>query len=456
MRSHLDDVAASGSRADALDRAERRIAQLEALLIQRGREAAQTAEALRAATHSLREIYRAMPGALLLVDRDGTIQDLNDAACALLGYRADQLLGRAVGTIVDGVDEAGWAAVAAAGAVRVERTFRDRAGAAIPVLFSATRLPPVGADLRAGSTVCVAVDLREQKQLQRDLQLAQKLESLGRLAAGVAHEINTPVQFIMDSVTFARDVAGKVTEVLALHRELHQRARSGAVSAVEVADRAQAAGEEADLDYALANLPDALDQALEGLSAVAGIVRSLRTYTRPDVDHMTPADLNEVVISTLRLARNEYKDIAEVELHLGELPLVTCHAGSIGQALLNLIVNGAHAIRDRMGADGRRGTISVRTSRRGAHAVIAVADDGTGIPEAIRARIFDVFFTTKGAGGGTGQGLAIARAVARDRHGGDLTFVTSPGRGTTFELTLPIDGRAAQAPEREADGVSRR
>jgi signal transduction histidine kinase len=166
----------------------------------------------------------------------------------------------------------------------------------------------------------------------------------------------------------------------------------------------------------------------------------MRTFAHPDHREMAPADINHAIDTTLTIARNEYKYVADVETRFGELPPVRCYLGDVNQAILNVVVNAGHAIADVVHGSDRRGTITVRTSVEGDHVVIAIGDTGGGIPLAIRERIFDPFFTTKEVGKGTGQGLAITRSVIVTRHGGTLAFESELGKGTTFFLRLPIAG----------------
>jgi len=175
-------------------------------------------------------------------------------------------------------------------------------------------------------------------------------------------------------------------------------------------------------------------------------VRSMKDFAYPDRDEKTPIDLNRAIESTLMIAAHECKYVADVETDLAPLPPVSCHAGEINQAVLNLVINAAHAIRDLVGASGTKGKITVRT-RCLPHAVeIAVSDTGCGIADRIRDKIYDPFFTTKEVGRGTGQGLAIVRNVIVDKHGGSLRFETAVGIGTTFFLQLPLaTAHAAQA-----------
>jgi signal transduction histidine kinase len=290
----------------------------------------------------------------------------------------------------------------------------------------------------------ILLDITGQKHLEMELQQAQKLESVGRLAAGIAHEINTPVQFVTDSVQFAREATTDVIAVVDRYRAAATAAIAGH-PAVELAAEAAGADAQADLPYVFGELPRALDRALDGLDRVATIVRSMKQFAHPDTSEMTAVDLNAAIQSTLVIARNEYKYVADLALDLGELPAVVCHAGEINQAILNVVVNAAHAIAGVVGDTGARGTIAVTTRVDGDHAVVAIRDTGGGIPEAIRDRVFDPFFTTKDVGKGTGQGLAIVRSVIVDKHGGTVAFASEPGVGTTFELRVPIDRRVATA-----------
>ncbi len=291
------------------------------------------------------------------------------------------------------------------------------------------------------------LDVTEQRRLENDLAQAQKLESVGRLAAGVAHEINTPVQFVSDSVHFVREAMDDLAEIVDKYRNLRAATLNGNSSAPDVVAAAKAAEEaedDADLDYILENAPVALDRAREGLGRVAAIVRSMKEFAHPDRKEMATADLNQAIRSTLVIASNEYKYVAEVETGFDPaLPHVNCYAGEVNQVVLNLIVNAAHAIGDVVKEQGGgKGKIRVATRVVDDCVEIAISDTGKGIPPEVRSRIFDPFFTTKEVGKGTGQGLAIARSVVVEKHGGTLHFETEVGKGTTFYIRLPIAGPA--------------
>jgi signal transduction histidine kinase len=285
----------------------------------------------------------------------------------------------------------------------------------------------------------IMLDVTRQTQLERELREAQKLESVGKLAAGVAHEINTPIQYIAASIQFVRDAVDDLHQITGTLRAVNDRVIDGATDR-ELALDARAQADETDLDYLLAEIPEALDRALEGTNRVAGIVRSMKVLAHPDPEQLGQIDVNAALANALTMARNEYKYVADIETRMEDLPPVTCAVGALNQVFLNIIVNAAHAIADAVTSTGARGTLSVTSRRVADHAVISIGDTGRGIPETIRDRIFDPFFTTKPVGKGTGQGLAISRSIV-EKQGGLLTFETQLGIGTTFHIKIPIDVR---------------
>ena len=286
-------------------------------------------------------------------------------------------------------------------------------------------------------------DVTDLRTLERELAAAQKLESVGRLAAGVAHEINTPLQFVTDNIRFVGSNMADVGNVVAAYGALLAVVESGRDSAAAVF-AARDAERTADLEYLMGNIPPAVAEALEGLDRITTIVQSMKEFAHPDAAQKTFADLNQAIRSTLVVARNEYKHVADVEVDLGEIPPVECYLGEINQVLLNVLVNAAHAIGDVVSDGGPHGKLTIRTRMLDQHVEISITDTGTGIPEAVRARIFDPFFTTKEVGRGTGQGLAIARSVIVKKHAGTLSFDSECGRGTTFYIRLPAVPPAAQ------------
>jgi PAS domain S-box-containing protein len=281
----------------------------------------------------------------------------------------------------------------------------------------------------------------ERQMMEAQLRQSQKLESVGQLAAGIAHEINTPIQYVGDNMRFVQESFTGLTRLLQDYHALAGAVRAN-LSTRDALARVDAACREADLDYLNREIPLALKQSLDGISHVANIVRAMKDFSHPGSTEKTPTDLNTALQTTIIVARNEWKYAADLETDLApDLPLVPCQPGEFNQVILNLIVNAAHAIGDVVKLrPGTKGKIRVSSRREGDWAEIRVADTGGGIPEAVRPRIFEPFFTTKEVGRGTGQGLAIARATIVKKHGGTLTFDSVIGEGATFIIRLPISG----------------
>lgn len=293
-------------------------------------------------------------------------------------------------------------------------------------------------DKRVGILV-LGADITEHKHMEAQLALAQKMESIGQLAAGIAHEINTPTQYVSDNLRFLQESFGAIQTVLDVFEQLYQSVQSGVVEPAMVRT-VKAVLENADLEYVREEVPNALKQSLDGAERVASIVRAMKEFSHPGLTEKKPTDLNKAIQSTITISRNEWKYVADTVTDLDPtLPLVPCLPGELNQVLLNLIVNAAHAIGDVVGRkETDKGTITISTRHDGEWVEIRIADTGTGIPPGIRNRIFDPFFTTKQVGKGTGQGLAIAHDVIVKKHEGTLTFETELDRGTTFILRLPL------------------
>ncbi len=267
-------------------------------------------------------------------------------------------------------------------------------------------------------TIQLQEEIRQRMELETQLVHAQKMEAVGQLASGIAHEINSPSQFANDNILFLKDaVEGFIAEI----------------------DRAENAPDDKEMDFLKENAPQAVEQAKEGIGRITTIVKSMKNFAYRDAtSEKKPNDLNQAIRSTAVVATNEWKYHAELEMNLDEtLPMVPCNIGEINQVVLNLIVNGAHAIRDRF-EDGQKGTLIVATNHYPEKdcVVISITDNGGGIPEDVQARIFEPFFTTKEVGVGTGQGLAIAHNVVVKSHGGQIWFDSKPGEGTTFFISL--------------------
>jgi signal transduction histidine kinase len=276
---------------------------------------------------------------------------------------------------------------------------------------------------------------QEHARMEVALRHAQKLESIGQLAAGIAHEINTPAQYIGDNVLFLRESFQDLSAFLST-----QKALLDSPEEPELLDRARQAWKDAELEFLQEEIPKALQQCLEGVARVSRIVGAMKEFSHPDNETHSRLDLNRAIESTVTVCRNEWKYVAEMDLDLDPtLPPLLCFPGELNQAVLNLVINSAHAIAEQLQVTGEeKGRITIRTRQTLEMVEIHVEDTGTGIPESIQARIFDPFFTTKPVGKGTGQGLAIVHAVVVEKHGGTIELQSKEGCGSTFILRIPL------------------
>ncbi len=409
---------------------------------------ARTAE-LAASSEQIRLLLEAVPHGVYGLTRDGNCSFCNPACLEMLGYEsAAEMLGKNIHELIHHTRPDGRPYA------RSECPQVKTMEAGVGVNFDGdvywkkdgTSLPvevwchPFGKNGTVDGAVVTFIDISERKRLELELRHSQKLEAVGRLAAGIAHEINTPIQFVGDNTRFLQDSFRDVMELVSRYEALNAAARLGAVPA-ETLSAVEEGREKCDWEFLKEEIPRSTEQMLEGLGRVATIVRGMKEFSHVDRKaEKTEADLNRALASTLVVARNELKYVADVETHFEELPRVSCHLGDLNQVFLNLLVNAAHAIEDVMKRTNVRGKIDVRTRKDGDWVEVAIADTGGGIPEAIREKIFDPFFTTKEVGKGTGQGLALARAIVVEKHGGTLTLETTPGVGTTFYVRLPLVG----------------
>jgi PAS domain S-box-containing protein len=285
----------------------------------------------------------------------------------------------------------------------------------------------------------------ERRRMEVQLRQAQKLESIGQLAAGIAHEINTPTQFIGDNLHFVQDACNDLFGLLSQYNLLWQAVR-GQPGAEALSHQIEKTIQTINLPELEKEIPLSLTQANSGVQRVAKIVQAMKDFSHPGTDSKTPIDLNRAIESTLTVCRNEWKYVADLQTELDpSLPPVCCLPGEFNQAILNIVVNAAHAIAEKEHGNGM-GVIGVKTCRHGEGVEIRISDTGTGIPESARGRVFDPFFTTKEVGKGTGQGLAIARSVVVDKHQGEIFFETERDKGTTFIIRLPqVENEPGQA-----------
>lgn len=381
------------------------------------------------------------------VDAFGNIVFINPAAERMLGFSSDELLGRCNESLTRPLPPEGRPPSAS----QIEDTLRDglprrakdesllrKDGAPLPVEYSASPLVENG---RVVGVVVVFQDIsermrqeREKLRMELELRNAQKLEAIGQLAAGIAHEINTPVQYIGDNLSFLQDSCIAASK----HLELVSSLLKEPGFPQELALKVRNSESSTDLAFLMEEIPKALTQSIEGVARIAEIVLAMKEFSHPGGEKAF-TDLNKSLMTTATISRNEWKYVAELKTDLSKnLPLVPCLPGEINQVFLNIIVNAAHAIGEVVGNSGQKGLISIKTLLAGEMAEIRIFDTGAGVPASIRDRIFEPFFTTKAVGKGTGQGLPIARSIVVQKHGGELLFESEPGKGTTFIIRLPL------------------
>lgn len=286
----------------------------------------------------------------------------------------------------------------------------------------------------------------ERRNLEEQLRQSQKLESVGQLAAGIAHEINTPLQYVGDNMLFLKEAFQSLSTAIEKYDKLLAACRMENINQTLIGETEKTL-KECDVEFLVEEVPTALEQSLEGVQRVTHIVQSMKTFAHPGTSEMKAVNLNESIESTIAVSSNEWKYVAELETDFDELlPPVICIGSEINQVVLNMIINAAHAIGDVVGKDpADKGKITIKTRQNGDWAEIYIGDSGKGIPGEVREKIFDPFFTTKEVGKGTGQGLTISHRVI-GKHNGTLTFETQMDKGTTFMIRLPIKGSSNELP----------
>jgi PAS domain S-box-containing protein len=425
-------------------------AELEELVAARTAQL-KTASSEIATAHAELELFlQSIPSILIGLDSVGRIKRWNSAASQTFAISGKEVLGR---TLTDcGIEWlhpdieheiSSW--LTSNSVLRCDHIAYKRAQTVRFVGFSVR--PIFSTSNRKIGFIITGADVTERKCLEEQLRQAQKLEAIGQLAAGIAHEINTPTQFVGDNTAFVKQSWEPIVNLLDFCRDMHKEAaKTGSVS-LEALAEFDRLSEQYDLSFLREEIPHAIDQSLEGLQRVAKIVRAMKDFSYRGTEEKELVDLNRAIEATITVAKGEWKHVAEVVTELSpEIPHVMGMSGELKQVILNLIVNAAQAIGDaaKKGAV-EKGQIIITTKRDGDAVEISVKDTGTGIPDDVRSRIFEPFFTTKPLGKGTGQGLALAHSIVVNRHQGKIWFDSQLGKGTTFFVRIPIHAMAAQA-----------
>jgi PAS domain S-box-containing protein len=398
---------------------------------------------LRRAHREIEQLFDSIPSIVISLSMTGIVHAWNAAAERLLGLTALAVLGQELQKFPINWE---WDRIAE-GLARCEETSKMVRVESVRFKrpdgkegFLGISINPVKAEEGwLSGLILLGADITERKILEGQLAQAQKLESIGQLAAGIAHEINTPIQYVGDNTRFLQESFRELFQLIEDYRGLLAGEATGEGNG-DLQQRVEDLLAQADIDYLEEEIPKAIQQTLEGVERVAKIVRAMKDFSHPGRAEKTLTDLNKALDNTITVARNEWKYVAEIVTDLdSSLPLVPLLPNEFNQVILNIIINAAHAIADVVDKGrGEKGAITISTRRLGDEVEVRLQDTGSGIPQEIQERIFDPFFTTKEVGKGTGQGLAISHDVIVEKHGGAITFETEVGQGTTFIIRLPL------------------
>ncbi|MGC8492737.1 MAG: response regulator [Syntrophobacteraceae bacterium] len=408
-------------------------------IAERGRMQAELSNAHR----EIEAFLLSIPCILIEISPDGTIKRWNTLAEGILRIQAKEVLGKNIFEF-----PIAWESDKVNGALKLctekhcskrlnEIRFTRNNG--MDGILDLTINPVSEGPAESSGLIILGTDLTDYKLMERQLAQSQKLESIGQLAAGIAHEINTPTQYVGDNTRFLLSAFESLEKIHSLYDPLLDSLRSGK-PAQDLLQLITQTREEVDFEFLREEIPNAIRQSLEGIDRITRIVRSMKEFSHPGTDEKTGIDINRAIENTITVARNEWKYVANISTQFDpNLPPVHCFPGEFNQVVLNMIINSAHAIAEKTGeAPLQKGNISVSTRRDGDFVEIRISDDGNGVREDIRPRIFDPFFTTKDVGKGTGQGLAISHSVIVKKHGGTIDFESKSGEGTTFLIKLPV------------------
>ncbi|MCG7961334.1 MAG: ATP-binding protein [Candidatus Thiodiazotropha taylori] len=403
----------------------------------------------------LSDVTNSMSEGFVVLDNGGVVKYTNPESARLMGWTEDEMLGKQFSQIVYGEKkppkEKNVKTIVMDtlkdGVIRADNDdlFTHKSGHQIDIVFSVSPMLQSEDEKRVVLTFSDISERkradRERMDLERQLNQTHKMEAVGQLAGGIAHEINTPIQYIGDNLKFIKESQQDMQNLLQDYADLSSKAKQQPELHAEL-EKIDETIEEIDLEYLTEETTNAIDQSITGASQVARIVLAMKEFAHPGGKDMALADLNRIVSNAVAVCKNEWKYVADTRLQLSDnLPDVKCLAGEVSQVVLNIIVNAAHAIEAAKREE--KGTITITTELKDEQVEIRVSDTGTGIPEEAQEYVFNPFFTTKDVGRGTGQGLAIAQDIIVGKHQGELLFETEQGVGTTFIIRLPLTSEMA-------------
>jgi len=390
------------------------------------------------------QILSAISSILIVLSTDNTVTHWNDTAEMVLGMTAPQTIGEPFfqldmkwdwGPIKDGIE----ACRLNNNKIRLDDIRFSRTDGGIGEL-GITLTPILSGDHKVSGVLLFGSDITERKRMERQLLLAQKFKSIGELATGIAHEINTPTQYVGSNIRFLQD---QVEVLLKFWKEFRKSvlATKAEIPELEAVSSLENSIQAIEEDNLMKEIPVALQESLEGLDHISQIVMAMKEFSHPGHGEKSLTDINHIIESTVLVSKNEWKYVAEMEMEFApDLPLIPAYTNELKQAILNLLVNASDAVSDVYG-DGKsgKGLIKIITKQNNDWVEIRVTDNGSGMPEEIQSFVFDPFFTTKDVGKGSGQGLSITYNIVVDRHKGMINFESEYGKGTTFIIRLPIN-----------------
>lgn len=378
---------------------------------------------------------------ILICKTDATIEWANPAFCSLTQFKADELRHTNLLNLLAEQDQNKTSinkAISHSKNWQDELIFNKKDHSLISTNSLLT--PVLNENGNVTNFILIIRDLSKTKALETQLLQAQKMESIGQLAAGIAHEINTPTQFVGDNVHFLKDITHDCIEALTKVQEIEEQIKNNEITLDAVSDSINEIINDADLDFIKDEAPAAIEQSIDGLGRIAKIVSAMKDFSHPGSSHQDNMDLNHMIETTVTIAKNEWKYVSKVELDLSKnLPTIPADSQLIGQTILNIIVNAAHAIAEKQQQQKFDGLIIIATKLKEEMLELKISDNGMGISEENQQRIFEPFFTTKEVGKGSGQGLAIAYDGIVNKHKGTINIESAIGKGTTFIIQLPIN-----------------
>lgn len=399
-------------------------------------------EKLRQNEYEYRTLFEAAPDGIQILDANGIILDCNKAELQILGFERNELIGKNTANFFlkkrRNIIEKEFSILGDKNFAESQFEMVHKDGTILIIWRKAHAIYSDKGKLK--KIILYDRDITQRKILESQLSEAQKLEAIGQLAAGIAHEINTPTQFVSDNIHFLKDALNDMSDLIAKYQNVPSKLDkySELISTIEEINNFE---KKIDIEYLLQDIPQAIEQSLEGVKRISKIVKAMKEFSHPGIEEKTYVDINKAIENTVTISKNEWKYVAEVSTEFEEETLlVPCLPGELNQVFLNIIVNAAHAIGDKIGKDAKeKGKIHITTRKNNEFGEIRISDTGNGIPENIKNKVFDPFFTTKEVGKGTGQGLAISHNVITKKHKGSIKLESELGKGTTFIIRLPLD-----------------